>query len=71
MTELQVTKIDHDYCIESIQAADNTYQLSITGIRNYELKLPLQTHFYWQPHETLGTCSPGDALPFGPSSKFR
>ena len=28
-------------------------------------------HFYRQPHETLDTCSPGNALPFGPSLKFR
>ena len=68
MTKLQVTIID---CIESIRCADNTYRLLITGIRNYNLKLPLQRYFYWQPRETLGTCSPGDALSFGPSSKFR
>ena len=58
-------------CIESIRCADNTYRLLITGIRNYKLKLPLQTYFDRQPPETLGTCSPGDPLPFGPSSKFR
>ena len=68
MTKLQVTIID---CIESIRCADNTYRLLITGIRNYKLKLPLQTYFDRQPPETLGTCSPGDPLPFGPNSKFR
>ena len=46
-------------------------RLLITGIRNYKLKLPLQTYFDRQPPETLGTYSPGDPLPFGPSSKFR
>ena len=68
MTKLQVTIID---CIVSIRCADNTYRLLITGIRNYKLKLPLQTYFDWQPPETLGTCSPGDPLPFDPNSKFR
>ena len=65
MTKLQVTIID---CIESIRCSDNTYRLLIIGIRNYKLKLPLQTYFDRQPPETLGTCSPGDPLPFGPNS---
>ena len=51
---------DHNYYTESIRAANNTYQLSITGIHNYKLKFPLQMHFCRQPHKTLGTCSPGD-----------
>ena len=51
MTKLQVTIID---CIESIRCADNTYRLLITGIRNYKLKLPLQTYFDRQPPETWG-----------------
>ena len=67
MIKLQVTIID---CIESIRCADNTYRLLITGTHNDKLKLPLQTYFYQQPHEILGTCSPGNALPFDPSSKF-
>jgi hypothetical protein len=52
--------------IETIQATDNTYQLSIIDIRNYKLKSPLMTHSYRQSHVTEGTGSPGDALPFGP-----
>ena len=56
---------------KSIWIADNTYLLLIIGIRNYTLKLPLLAHSYGEPHVTQVTFSPGDALPFSPSSKFR
>ena len=45
--------------------------VGLAQARPNKLKLPLQTYFDWQPPETLGTCSPGDPLPFGPGSKFR
>ena len=62
MTELQeMIVFDHNYHTESIWAANNTYQLSITGIHNYKLKFPLQMHFCHQPRKILGTCSPGNA----------
>ena len=62
---------DDDWCIESIWITDNTYRLSIIGIHDYMLKWPLQARCFRQPYVTKVTCSPVDALPSGPSLKFR
>ena len=59
---------DDNCCIESIWTADNTYRLSIIGIRDY---MPWLAHSFRQSHVTKVTCSPVDALPSGPSSRFR
>ena len=55
----------------TIIAVLKVYGLSIIGIRDYILKWPLQVHSFRQPHVTIVTCSPINALPSGSSSRFR